>query len=195
MSSIALAKSVAKEYFQLIQLFQLFQPCFNIFFFFLHLPVMRGGLAQLARACGWQPQGQGFDSPNLHPCPPKLFPSLSRDNEGGFRIWCFVRKTLKFKIVESNQKSFEYGVPRWRSGWQAIWRAQGGKKWRFDTKLRILEAFICESPLLPPCNNIITMSFRAKRGISRNRVINNIGTPIFAIKSLLIVIYQIVILL
>jgi hypothetical protein len=25
-----------------------------------------GGLAQLARACGWQPQGQGFDSPNLH---------------------------------------------------------------------------------------------------------------------------------
>jgi hypothetical protein len=26
-----------------------------------------GGLAQLARACDWQSQGQGFDSPNLHP--------------------------------------------------------------------------------------------------------------------------------
>jgi len=25
-----------------------------------------GGLAQLARACDWQSQGQGFDSPNLH---------------------------------------------------------------------------------------------------------------------------------
>ena len=25
-----------------------------------------GGLAQLARASGWQPEGQGFDSPNLH---------------------------------------------------------------------------------------------------------------------------------
>ncbi len=25
-----------------------------------------GDLAQLARAFGWQPKGQGFDSPNLH---------------------------------------------------------------------------------------------------------------------------------
>jgi hypothetical protein len=31
-------------------------------FDFLYL----GGLAQLARACDWQSQGQGFDSPNLH---------------------------------------------------------------------------------------------------------------------------------
>ena len=28
-----------------------------------------GGLAQLARACDWQSQGQGFDSPNLHKLP------------------------------------------------------------------------------------------------------------------------------
>ena len=26
----------------------------------------KGDLAQLARAFGWQPKGQGFDSPNLH---------------------------------------------------------------------------------------------------------------------------------
>jgi hypothetical protein len=30
------------------------------------LPAQHGGLAQLARACDWQSQGQGFDSPNLH---------------------------------------------------------------------------------------------------------------------------------
>ena len=40
------------------------------FNFFLHLRALRGGLAQLARACDWQSQGQGFDSPNLHLRPP-----------------------------------------------------------------------------------------------------------------------------
>jgi hypothetical protein len=42
-----------------------------LFHFFIHLhgtstKVAAGGLAQLARACDWQSQGQGFDSPNLH---------------------------------------------------------------------------------------------------------------------------------
>ena len=39
---------------------------FNIFNFLLNLSNLTGGLAQLARACDWQSQGQGFDSPNLH---------------------------------------------------------------------------------------------------------------------------------
>ena len=63
--------------------------CFDILIFFIHLRnsarglahpdsyrearvceffdcSLFGGLAQLARACDWQSQGQGFDSPNLH---------------------------------------------------------------------------------------------------------------------------------
>ena len=39
---------------------------FYYFQFFLTFAVAAGGLAQLARACDWQSQGQGFDSPNLH---------------------------------------------------------------------------------------------------------------------------------
>ena len=43
---------------------------FVISFFYtfaqLSLESAAGGLAQLARACDWQSQGQGFDSPNLH---------------------------------------------------------------------------------------------------------------------------------
>ena len=38
-----------------------------IFSFFSYIcSSTNGGLAQLARACDWQSQGQGFDSPNLH---------------------------------------------------------------------------------------------------------------------------------
>ena len=37
-----------------------------VFNFLLNLRQFSGGLAQLARACDWQSQGQGFDSPNLH---------------------------------------------------------------------------------------------------------------------------------
>ena len=40
---------------------------FYYFQFFLTFATQIGGLAQLARACDWQSQGQGFDSPNLHP--------------------------------------------------------------------------------------------------------------------------------
>ena len=49
--------------------FQPFQPFF-IFSFYYYIYELSGGLAQLARACDWQSQGQGFDSPNLHPRPP-----------------------------------------------------------------------------------------------------------------------------
>ena len=31
-----------------------------------------GAVAQLVRACGWQPQGQGFESPQLHSPPPPM---------------------------------------------------------------------------------------------------------------------------
>lgn len=43
----------------------------HLFSFFSYIcGIGRGGLAQLARACDWQSQGQGFDSPNLHLRPP-----------------------------------------------------------------------------------------------------------------------------
>ena len=43
---------------------------FASFHFILKFTSVTGGLAQLARACDWQSQGQGFDSPNLHLRPP-----------------------------------------------------------------------------------------------------------------------------
>ena len=39
-------------------------PCPFPFYYYIYQ--LSGGLAQLARASGWQPEGQGFDSPNLH---------------------------------------------------------------------------------------------------------------------------------
>jgi hypothetical protein len=39
---------------------------FVFHFFYTFAQFCYGGLAQLARACDWQSQGQGFDSPNLH---------------------------------------------------------------------------------------------------------------------------------
>jgi hypothetical protein len=38
----------------------------SLFSIFSYICAHYGGLAQLARACAWQAQGQGFDSPNLH---------------------------------------------------------------------------------------------------------------------------------
>ena len=58
---------------------------FYFFHFFLTFANhLWGGLAQLARACGWQPQGQGFDSPNLHKH--NLISSYEYANQEGFII-------------------------------------------------------------------------------------------------------------
>jgi hypothetical protein len=57
----------ARQNYKIVSLSQNYNvKDFIIFNFCLHLPGKDGGLAQLARACDWQSQGQGFDSPNLH---------------------------------------------------------------------------------------------------------------------------------
>ena len=59
-----------------------------------------GGLAQLARACGWQPQGQGFDSPNLHVRPP--YPPGGGD--GGFFLFVPFYSLKLFPTTEEESR-------------------------------------------------------------------------------------------
>jgi len=52
-------------------------------------------------------------------------------------------------------------IPRLSLGMTMHVMGTRGKKWRFETRVRNLEIFIFESPLLPPINNIFVMSSRA----------------------------------
>jgi len=42
----------------------------------------------------------------------------------------------------------------------SLWKVRG-KKWRFATLVQFFKGSICESPLLPPNNQLLAMSFRA----------------------------------